>query len=117
MTQHKRLFNRYDPYEINSIFSETAEEYLGKKGKVARGRFIIKALLGILLFINGYLSHWGPWPWPTNYYLIAFSVVFYHIASFFYEKVSGIPQTQGRFVQLLLFRLEISPLALRFFLF
>ena len=55
-------------------------------------------MLGVLLFINGYLSHWGPWPWPSNYYIIAFSVVFYYTASYAYEYLTGISQTKGKFV-------------------
>lgn len=95
----KKLFNRYDPYEICAMFTESAEEHLGRKGKVSRGRFLFKAVLGVLLFINGYLSHWGPWPWPSNYYIIAFSVVFYYTASYAYEWLSGINLTKGKFVR------------------
>ena len=95
----KRLFNRYDPYEICSMLTESAEERLSKKGKISRNKFWFKAVLGVLLFINGYLSHWGPWPWPSNYYLILFSVVFYHVGSYLYEWLSLIAQTEGKLVQ------------------
>jgi hypothetical protein len=93
-TDHeKRLFNRFDQYEIASMFTETAEDYLSKRLKGSWRRFIFKAILGFLLFINGYLSHWGPWTWPNNYYIILFSVVFYHAASYLYSHLTGINNT------------------------
>ena len=94
----KRLFNRYDQYEIASIFTETAEDYLSSKLKGSWSRFLIKFLLGFLLFANAYLSHWGPWPWPSNYYFLAFSVVFYHVGSYLYELASGIKSGESNFV-------------------
>ena len=86
----KRLYNRYDQYEIASFFTETAEEYLSSKLKTSWRRFLIKSLLGIILFVNGYLSHWGPWPWPSNYYLILSSIVIYHVGSLLYEWCGGV---------------------------
>jgi hypothetical protein len=97
------LFNRYDHYEIASVFTETAEDYLSKKLKSSWRRFTFKAILGVLLFINGYLSHWGPWTWPNNYYIIAFSVVFYHVASYIYGNLTGIDNTSGNFVSIILY--------------
>jgi hypothetical protein len=99
MSKHeKRLFNRYDQYEVASIFSETAEDHLSKRLKGSWRRFTFKAILGLLLFINGYLSHWGPWTWPNNYYLLAFSVLFYHLASHLYALATGVSNTDGNFV-------------------
>ena len=100
----KRLFNRFDPYEICAMLTESAEESLCKRGKPSRGRFWLKAVLGVLLFINGYLSHWGPWYWPANYYILLFSVIFYYSASYIYEHLSGIAQTDGKFVPMPLLR-------------
>ena len=95
----KRLLNRYDPYEVCHFFTDSAEEYLSAHLQKSWRRFAFKALLGVLLFINGYLSHWGPWPWPNNYYLIAFSVVFYHVASYLYGRLTGISNADGHHVK------------------
>lgn len=94
----KRLFNRFDQYEIASVFTETSEDYLSKKLKGSLRRFAFKSILGTLLFINAYLSHWGPWTWPNNYYILAFSVVFYHVAGFIYVNLNGINNTDGSLV-------------------
>ena len=65
-------------------------------------RFTFKSILGTLLFINAYLSHWGPWTWPGNYYILAFSVVFYHVAGFIFVNLNGINNTDGNLVSPLL---------------
>ncbi len=80
------------------MFSETAEDYCGKKLKAVRAKFYLKCVLGVLLAINGYLSHWGPWPWPTNFNLLIFSVVFYHAASWWYGRLEVIPKAEGTMV-------------------
>lgn len=99
MSDEKKLHNRYDEYEICSVFTEAAEDMLGRKWKANRNKFYIKCLLGVLLFLNGYLSHWGPWPWPSNYYFLIFSVVFYHSASYVYGRQSPVKNAEGNTVQ------------------
>ena len=90
LPEDKKLHNRFDEYEIASIFTEYSEDFLSKKWKVERTRFFIKCFIGVLLFVNGYLSHWGPWPWPTNYHFLIFSVFFYHLGTHFYSKQSPV---------------------------
>ena len=92
------MFNRFDQYEIASVFTETTEDYLSKKLKTSYRRFAFKSILGTLLFINAYLSHWGPWPWPTNYNFLLFSIVFYHVAGFVYSNLNGINNVEGNLV-------------------
>jgi hypothetical protein len=52
-------------------------------------------VLGVLLAINAYLSHFGPWVWPKNYYFLIFSVIFFVIASNYYGKLGDIPAGDG----------------------
>jgi predicted membrane channel-forming protein YqfA (hemolysin III family) len=98
MSSERKLFNRFDQYEIASVFTETAEEVLPKKWKANRVPFYVKCLLGTLLFVNGYLSHWGPWPWPSNYYFLIFSVIFYHVGTYFYSAQSPVSNAEGNTV-------------------
>jgi predicted membrane channel-forming protein YqfA (hemolysin III family) len=100
MVNDKRLHNRFDEFEIASVFTEYAEEWLPKKWQLVRTQFYIKCLLGVLLFLNGYLSHWGPWPWPSNYYFLIFSVVFYHVATHFYGLQTPVKNHEGNTVVL-----------------
>jgi len=73
---------------------------MSKKCSSVSWRFYIKCVLGILLAINGYLSHWGPWTWPGNFNLLIFSVIFYNIASYIYAKLSVIDGAQGSMVRI-----------------
>lgn len=99
-TTEKRLVNRFDQFEIASVFTESAETYLSKKFKQSRKKFFVKGLIGVLLLINAYLSHWGPWKWPTNYYLIVFSIIFYHFGAHVFKLFSGINNLEGNHVQM-----------------
>jgi hypothetical protein len=51
---------------------------------------IINSILGITMAINAYLSHFGPWIWPSNFYFLIFSVLFFLDASSFYNKLGDI---------------------------
>jgi predicted membrane channel-forming protein YqfA (hemolysin III family) len=94
------LHNRFDEYEIASVFTEYAEDFLPKRWKPVRTQFYIKCVLGVLLFINGYLSHWGPWPWPSNYYFLIFSIVFYHLGTYLYGLQSPVKNAEGNTVSI-----------------
>ncbi len=87
MTQgtEKRLFNRFDQFEIASIFTESAEELLSKRFKSSYRRFILKCIICTLLAINGYLVQWGPFSFYPAYYFVVFSVIFFHVGSWIYE--------------------------------
>ena len=65
----------------------------------------MKCIIGTLLAVNVYLSHWGPWRWPSNYYILLFSVIFYYVASTIYAKLSPVDNTEGNLVLFILFRL------------
>jgi hypothetical protein len=106
MSGEKKLFNRFDEYEIASIFTETVVEGLEKKWKSDNRRFYIKSLLGVLLLINGYLCHWGPWPWPDNFNFLVFSVIFYHAATYIYALQSPVSNAEGSTVSNGLYRSE-----------
>lgn len=45
--------------------------------------------------INAYLSHFGPWTWPGNYYFLIFSVIFFFLASTWYSRLGDIPSGEG----------------------
>lgn len=45
--------------------------------------------------INAYLSHFGPWVWPHNFYFLIFSVIFFFGASHFYTKLGDIAANEG----------------------
>jgi hypothetical protein len=45
--------------------------------------------------INAYLSHFGPWTWPNNFYFLIFSVIFFFGASTYYSKLGDIPSGDG----------------------
>jgi hypothetical protein len=45
--------------------------------------------------INAYLSHFGPWTWPSNFYFLIFSVVFFFSASSFYNRLGDINYNVG----------------------
>lgn len=60
--------------------------------------FFIKCILGVLLTINVWLSHWYPLPWPKNYYLIVGCVIFYYVASYYFESLDRVKKTTGKLV-------------------
>ena len=45
--------------------------------------------------INAYLSHFGPWVWPKNFYFLIFSVIFFFVASSIYSKLGDINSGDG----------------------
>lgn len=45
--------------------------------------------------INAYLSHFGPWTWPSNFYFLIFSVIFFFLASSYYNKLGDINSSEG----------------------
>ncbi len=45
--------------------------------------------------INAYLSHFGPWTWPSNFYFLIFSVIFFFCASTYYSKLGDINTSEG----------------------
>jgi hypothetical protein len=45
--------------------------------------------------INAYLSHFGPWTWPGNFYFLTFSVIFFIIASSVYGYLGDIESNEG----------------------
>lgn len=45
--------------------------------------------------INAYLSHFGPWVWPTNFYFLVFSVCFFFAASTLYARLGDINSSEG----------------------
>lgn len=45
--------------------------------------------------INAYLSHFGPWVWPKNYYFLIFSVIFFFFASTVYAKLGDVSSSEG----------------------
>lgn len=94
----KKIHNRFDEWEILSMFTETAEDHLEQNYTWLQKHFLIKCVLGILLAVNAYLSHWGPWPWPKNYNYIVFSIIFYHIGSYVYEKLNTVKTSEGKMV-------------------
>jgi hypothetical protein len=102
--EQKRIQNRFDEYEICHTFTESTQEFLDKENKPVHGKFVLKCILGTLLAVNAYLSHWGPWKWPANYYIILFSVIFYYLASTFYSKLNPVDNTNGNPVISLLCR-------------
>jgi hypothetical protein len=104
----KRLFNRFDQYEIASIFTQSAEEHLSKKFKSSWRRFIFKFIICILLAVNGYLVQWGPFPIPSGYYFVVFSVIFYHVGSWIYQKLSDDEGGEVSLVRLGSFRWETT---------
>jgi hypothetical protein len=87
-SNEKRLFNRFDQYEVASIFTQSAEEFLSKRFKTSWRRFILKCIICILLAVNGYLVQWGPFSLPSGYYFVLFSVIFYHLGSWIYERLN-----------------------------
>lgn len=98
-TKPKKVSNRFDEWEILSVFTETTDEFLHDKYNKIHSKFYIKSVLGILLAINAYMSHWGPWPWPQNYNLICFSIIFYYVASTIYSHLNDIDQSTGNKVR------------------
>lgn len=91
----KSINNRFDEYEISSVFEEATTEHLDANYEKFQGRFWFKCILGTLLAINAYLSHWGPIPWPKNYWQLVFSIVFYQIGSYVYSQIGVIVATDG----------------------
>lgn len=89
-TKHKKLHNRFDEWEVLSIFTDTTQECLDERYSTVKTKFYIRCVLGFLMAINGYLSHFGPWRWPDNYYFLIFSVIFYYISSSYYSKLGDI---------------------------
>lgn len=45
--------------------------------------------------VNAYLSHFGPWTWPSNYYFLIFSVIFFFGASSIYSYLGDIKSGEG----------------------
>lgn len=97
MSKPKKLNNRFDQWEILSVFCESAEDYLQENYSWRSTNFIFKTILGVLLAVNAYLSHWG-WPWPQSYNYIFFSIFFYHGASFIFERINTIKPNDGKMV-------------------
>lgn len=93
--EQKKIHNRFDEYEICHAFTESTQEFLEKDNKPIHGRFALRCVLGTLLGVNAYLSHWGPWKWPNNYYIILFSVIFYYVVSTVYAKLSPVDNAEG----------------------
>lgn len=93
--KQKKLHNRFDEWEVLSIFVETTEEFLSKNHSSVNRKLLIRSILGILMAINAYLSHFGPWTWPHNYYFLIFSVIFYFGASTYYAKLGDIQASEG----------------------
>lgn len=94
----KKLQNRYDYYEILSVFSNSTDDYLLGKYSPVRRNFYIKCLLGPLLALNAYLSHWGPIKWPANETFLYFSIAFYYIVTFIYNRLDAVPKSEGSMV-------------------
>jgi uncharacterized membrane protein YesL len=92
------LMNKYDQYEVQHNFNELTGEYLKDRFPSSNRIFKIKCLIGLLLTINVYVSHWYPLPWPKNYWLLVFCVVFYYIASFYFESLDVVNKSEGGLV-------------------
>ena len=45
--------------------------------------------------VNAYLSHFGPWTWPSNFYFLIFSVLFFFGASYIYAHLGDIHSGDG----------------------
>jgi hypothetical protein len=45
--------------------------------------------------VNAYLSHFGPWTWPSNFYFLIFSVLFFFGASTLYARLGDINSSEG----------------------
>ena len=97
MAKPKKIHNRFDQWEILSVFVESSEDYLEDRYSWRPKNFYIKFVLGTLLAINAYLSHWG-WPWPQSYNYIVFSIFFYYIASYIFEKLNTISPSEGKMI-------------------
>ena len=96
----KPLTNKYDQYEVQSALNDAADTYLSSNLIRSNRILYIKCVLGVLLTINIYLSHWYPMPWPKSYYLIVFCVVFYYVASYYYESLDIISKSKGGLVRM-----------------
>lgn len=94
-TEKKKLHNRFDEWEVLSIFTETTSDYLEKHYSSSNTKFYIRCVLGVLMAINAYLSHFGPWTWPSNYNFLIFSVIFFFVASTIYAKLGDISSGEG----------------------
>lgn len=101
-TKQKKINNLFDEWEILSVFVESTDEYLSQSYSRLYRKFYIQFFLGILLAINGYYSHWGPWPWPHNYYFLIFSVIFYEVASRIYCYFNDIDKNIGTKVTIMI---------------
>ena len=78
---------------------------MAKNAQPVKTKLYLRLVLGVLVAINAYLSHWGPWKWPSNYYFLIFTVVFYYAASLAYEKLMMVNSSEGSMVINGLFRL------------
>lgn len=93
--KQKKLHNRFDEWEVLSIFNEATEDYLSEEYSTVNRKFYLRCVLGVLLAVNGYLSHFGPWTWPGNYYFLVFSVIFYYIGSSLYSRLGDVSGSEG----------------------
>lgn len=91
----KKLHNKFDEWEVLSIFVETTNEHLGGSYSSINYKFYIKCILGVLMAINAYWSHFGPWTWPGNFYFLIFSVIFFFGASSLYGYLGDIKAGDG----------------------
>lgn len=98
MFESRSLFNKYDQYEVQSVFSDVTDEYLKTQFAKSSRIFYIKCVIGALLTFNVWLSHWYPLPWPRNYYLLIFCVVFYYAASYYFESLDVVRKSEGGLV-------------------
>ena len=96
--EHRALYNKYDQFEVQSVFNEITDDYLKAQFRKSNRIFLVKCVIGLLLTINVWLSHWYPLPWPRNYYLLVLCVVFYYAARYYYESLDIVKKHEGGFV-------------------
>ena len=84
---------------MQSNFNDITDEYLKAQFHKSNRIFVIKCVIGLLLSINVWLSHWYPLPWPKNYYLLVFCVVFYYAGSYYFESLDIVKKNEGGFVR------------------
>jgi hypothetical protein len=98
--ESRSLYNKYDQFEIQSAFNDLTDEYLKAQFKKSSNTFILKCIIGLLLTINVWVSHWYPLPWPRNYYLLVGCVLFYYVASWYFERLDIVKKSEGGFVKI-----------------
>ena len=101
----KKVHNRYDYYEIMSVFSESTDDYMLKKHSPVRRNFYVKCVLGPLLALNAYLSHWGPMKWPHNETFLIFSIVFYYAVTYIYNSLDAVKNSDGAMVTFVIIKI------------